>query len=581
MTASAASTSALRHRTDPHADALASTLLAGDDARHDRGRLGYNHLLDIADVLLESPELRHAPGSRVTASLQSLAPELVTWFDPIPLPEWVDEAALERASQLWMANMLPTLAVLYARSLPACYLIEHGLPALYATGRLANKRYLYQRLYETGLMLDAVLSPGGLCVMHDIEENLDEHLAAVLADTHPDQQFTREQHKLHAGNRSQPLDNAAIAAALEQHHHSRRFLAGPGFIAARKVRFLHAAMRYMLCNPHDCDEAYSDDPVTLAEAFARETWDADSHGAPVNQQDLLYTLLTFAVDIPEGLAHWGIRISAQQREDFLHTWRLVGHVMGIDDQLLPTTWDEATRHYREISSQQARASEAGREMTETLMQFLEDYIPERFGLRRALPALLIADQLGERSTELLGEDCSRLREGRFARWAFRFGMQPLRLYFYLSRTAFTLIPPIRMFIGELFYRVGMAFVASWRDVYQRRPFYVPDDIYGWKLKQGVNVSFLRELAAWRNQVFDAICIGVASWLIALLVLTGAVVLWLLHAPGVTASLWLGVTLSLSALYLCNVRVPLVMRARPRIPSDPCVATGKTAASASA
>ena len=57
--------------------------------------------------------------------------------------------------------------VLYAASLPACYLMKKGVPALNQTEKLAEHKYVFQRIYETGLMLDGVLHPGGLRVIED------------------------------------------------------------------------------------------------------------------------------------------------------------------------------------------------------------------------------------------------------------------------------------------------------------------------------------------------------------------------------------------------------------------------------
>ena len=61
-------------------------------------------------------------------------------------PAWVDAAKLHRASQLWNDNMLAIIGVLYAASLPACYLIRHGIPALYQSSKLKEYRYLSTHL---------------------------------------------------------------------------------------------------------------------------------------------------------------------------------------------------------------------------------------------------------------------------------------------------------------------------------------------------------------------------------------------------------------------------------------------------
>ena len=69
------------------------------------------------------------------------------------------------------------LRVLYAASLPACYLMKRGVPALYATEKLSEQKYVFQRIFETGVMLEGVMSPGGIKVAHDVEPNSDETIA--------------------------------------------------------------------------------------------------------------------------------------------------------------------------------------------------------------------------------------------------------------------------------------------------------------------------------------------------------------------------------------------------------------------
>ena len=94
--------------------------------------------------------------------------KFTSYLDPAPIPDWVDEAKLARASELWEENMLAIIGVLYAASLPSCYLIAKGIPTLYATGKLGQHRYIYQRIYETGLMLDGVMERDGLRIITDV-----------------------------------------------------------------------------------------------------------------------------------------------------------------------------------------------------------------------------------------------------------------------------------------------------------------------------------------------------------------------------------------------------------------------------
>ena len=161
----------LRQRADPAADALVRQLFEhATPGRGDFGRLGYNHILQLTDAMLEAPELVFANGSELHRQLHAMPQEFVDYFDPMLLPTWVDPDKLAVAARLWRENSLGMLVVLFLGSLPACYLMARGIPALYQTDKLADPRYISQRIYETGLFLEAVLDPGGMRVLTDVPD---------------------------------------------------------------------------------------------------------------------------------------------------------------------------------------------------------------------------------------------------------------------------------------------------------------------------------------------------------------------------------------------------------------------------
>ena len=277
-----------RKEGDPAVDALVASVLAPGQAEGSAGRLDYNFMLDLADRIVATPSLRFVPSSHLNEELQRVPAGLREYFAPQLAPEWVDARKLELGARLWQQNMLVMLGALYAYSLPACYLIAKGIPALFKTAKLRDPRYLSQRIYETGLMLDAVMGENGLRVVEDIAPESGEHT---------------------------------------------RYLWGAGYVTAKKVRFLHASMRYMLTQPahrphgnkveegkgveegQDAEEGQNG-AATLAESMSRQqpsAWDARKLGAPVNQEDLAYTLLTFGYALPKGLERWGCPVSREER----------------------------------------------------------------------------------------------------------------------------------------------------------------------------------------------------------------------------------------------------------------------------
>ncbi len=513
---------AARYRADPDADQLVNQVLEVHGDVVSRGRAAYNHLLELADKVAESPEILLLQSSNVMKQLQWYPESLVSYFEPIPAPDWVDAAKLERASELWSENILAVIVVLYAASLPACYLIRRGIPALYESSKLKNPRYISQRIYETGLFLEDVLSPGGLQLMSDIEN----------------------------------LSLEEVREGAHLNPSSQRYLSGKGYLSAKKVRFLHASMRLMLTQPPERSEDHRHQ--------ALQPWDEAANGKPVNQEDLAYTLLTFGYLIPQGLAKWGCRWTPNDKEAFWHLWRVVGFVMGIEAALLPHSSAEAEQLYLMIRKQEAGASTQGQTLTASLIQFYEAYLPP--GLANMIPPKLIQHQLGTPYDAMVLPPEKLQETRRFGtRLVFYALLGLIRLYYVIRNFVFRYSPTLAEFMGGVFLRAGDALIQSWRDVYVRRPFDVPKDATDWRPMAGVNEADLDRLQKWRNKLFVTIVIGIVLLVLSSLGLCATVVLWLLDAISqAKTAAWLTAGGFAAAIGVLKFGVPRVSRNRPKI-----------------
>ncbi len=88
----------------------------------------------------------------------------------------------------------------------------------------------------------------------------------------------------------------------------------PGFAVTVRVRLMHAQVRRMI--------------------LARGQWDAQAFGAPINQGDMLGTLLEFSIYMLRGCALMGFRFDAAERDAVVHAWRYCGHLSGVGEELL-------------------------------------------------------------------------------------------------------------------------------------------------------------------------------------------------------------------------------------------------------
>ncbi|KAF9948855.1 hypothetical protein BGZ72_009256 [Mortierella alpina] len=66
----------------------------------------------------------------------------------------------------------------------------------------------------------------------------------------------------------------------------------------------------------------------------KELYTLEAYGVPINQEDLLGVLFSVSTTMWRMLeTRMNVRMTAQEREDYLHLWRYVGYMLGIDDVL--------------------------------------------------------------------------------------------------------------------------------------------------------------------------------------------------------------------------------------------------------
>ena len=121
-----------------------------------------------------------------------------------------------------------------------------------------------------------------------------------------------------------------------------------GYVTVRGVRLLHAVVRQALVNG---------DGVPWPEA----------HGTPINQEDLLGTLMTFTVTVLDALDRLGVPVNAEEERAYIHAWCVIGALLGIDEAHLPVDPTEARALAQVIAGRQVRPNSAGRALTTELL----------------------------------------------------------------------------------------------------------------------------------------------------------------------------------------------------------------------
>jgi hypothetical protein len=132
---------------------------------------------------------------------------------------------------------------------------------------------------------------------------------------------------------------------------------GIGWYAARKVRFIHALIRLHV----------QTDP-TLAPW--QQGW-----GIAINQEDLAGTLLAFSVGVLAGLRRMGARVSDDDADAYVSAWRVIGRIVGVTEELLPSSERVGLALANQIGRRQVRPTEEGRRLSNKLLQAVDSLFP--------------------------------------------------------------------------------------------------------------------------------------------------------------------------------------------------------------
>ncbi len=150
---------------------------------------------------------------------------------------------------------------------------------------------------------------------------------------------------------------------------------GRGVRSAQKVRLMHAAVRSMILT----------DPSVA--------WDKETLGVPINQADLLYTLMSFTVIVLQGLRRLELPYSQQHAESYYDSWRIVGKLMGIRPELIPENLPEAAQLTEWFAKHEHGPSEPGRVMTRALSGLVGEVLGPFSWFRHSLLRFFIGKSL--------------------------------------------------------------------------------------------------------------------------------------------------------------------------------------------
>ncbi|MDK1344655.1 oxygenase MpaB family protein [Streptomyces sp. 378] len=137
------------------------------------------------------------------------------------------------------------------------------------------------------------------------------------------------------------------------------FEAGSRFIpAAQKVRLLHASIRHHLKRD--------------------KLWNTATQGVPICQEDMIGGQMFFSLLVLDSLHRLGIHMSTEGAEAYFYAWRVVGAMLGVDQDTVPETLDQAREFLDLYMVRHMAPSEEGAHLTRQLIDLYEDVVPGTF-----------------------------------------------------------------------------------------------------------------------------------------------------------------------------------------------------------
>ncbi len=236
------------------------------------------------------------------------------------VPEWVDSEKLVRGTHVFQDHIFSSIMILGCASLPTTYVCQPDTKVLGFTRRLINNAP--KRLIETAQMVTDMMAENGL----SIHENK---------------------------------------------------LSGKGVQSILKIRLIHASVRHLMLHKEKLVSKHAQpDSENYLLAYVYDSlqdqcnwsghkkpdaWDVKTDGIPINNEALAIILLTFSYTILKGLKTIGVKLTPQNTEAYLHSWNVVGYLLGVDEVFLNefTQYNKTEQIYEQIMDRRRGNSHDG------------------------------------------------------------------------------------------------------------------------------------------------------------------------------------------------------------------------------
>lgn len=150
---------------------------------------------------------------------------------------------------------------------------------------------------------------------------------------------------------------------------------GDMVVTAVKTRMVHAAVRHLLPQSPQWPVVNGHKPI------------------PISQADVMVTWHSLATTANKTLTKWKLKNPTAEWDAYLHVWQVTAHMLGVRDEYIPATWDEARAQSAQVLEPILQATPEGIALADILLDLasLDQNIlrPPLHGLTR----YMLGDQL--------------------------------------------------------------------------------------------------------------------------------------------------------------------------------------------
>lgn len=152
---------------------------------------------------------------------------------------------------------------------------------------------------------------------------------------------------------------------LERFRDDENTASGTGAIL--RVRLMHAAIRLLVSRKQ------SGAPRTGYTDYSNNDW----MGKPINQVEMLYTLLCFSWVPLRAMRQTYHDVSDDEANDYIYLWNCVGVLMGIESDLLPESSEEAESAFEKIKQLHMGWSAEGEKLTQSALHVMQRMLKKK------------------------------------------------------------------------------------------------------------------------------------------------------------------------------------------------------------